>query len=383
MNFERFDTTEALALFATQVQRFLDEQLTHEVRSESDLTRDEHHPGFFKQLGARGWLIPEASTSEGGANLSWEQIEILDLELTRRHAPVVNQSTSRMTLPAIRRYASDAVRDRIIREVTSGETALTLGYTEPSGGSDIAHVKTRALRQEDGSWIINGAKVYTTGAHHSRYVFLLANTDPQAPKGRGLTMFALPLGHEGVEIHPIETLGERTNSVFFSDVRLSDDYRLGDVNDGWRVLQGPLDAEHGVGMAKGQRSHIDIAVLYARRLANALAAAVDWVAEKPSERLENPTVLRTLGETVLRIESGLSLDRLEGRVNSAQHYINGTNALVELAAPESLVADDSPGGRLQRAHRASQVSATYGGTVEVFRNLIARQLGLPRPAYTQ
>lgn len=382
MNFERFDTDDTQAGFTEDVRDQLDAWLTPEVLAQADATADEHHPDFFRALGSRGWLVPDASEAEGGAALTWEQVEILDAELTARAAPVINQSTSRMVLPAIRQHASDAIRDRVIREVTSGQTALTLGYTEPGGGSDIAEVKTRAVQQPDGSWIINGAKVFTTGAHHARYTFLLAATEP-GRRQAGLTMFLLPLDLDGVEIQPIHTLGERTNMVFFGDVHLSDEYRLGEINDGWRVLQGPLETEHGIGADGSHRAHLDMGALYARRLANALSAALDWVAENPDTRADDPTVLRTLGETLLRVESGLSADRLEGRVNSARNFIEGTDDLLELTAPASLAADDSPAGRIQRAHRAAQVSTIYGGTVEVFRNLIARQLGLPRPAYRQ
>ena len=129
--------------------------------------------------------------------------------------------------------------------VFSGHVRLCLGYTEPEGGSDIATCKTRAVRDGD-DWVINGSKMFTTGAHNCQYVFLITNTDPDAPKHKSLTMFLVPLNSPGIEIQGIRTVdGDRTNIVYYSDVRVDDKYRLGEVNGGWTVLREPLNAEHG------------------------------------------------------------------------------------------------------------------------------------------
>ena len=116
--------------------------------------------------------------------------------------------------------------------VFSGHVRLCLGYTEPEGGSDVATCKTRAVRDGD-CWVINGSKMFTTGAHNCQYVFLITNTDPDAPKHKSLTMFLVPLDSPGIEIQGIRTVdGDRTNIVYYSDVRVDDKYRLGEVNDG-------------------------------------------------------------------------------------------------------------------------------------------------------
>src|SRR5260370_33508153 len=129
--------------------------------------------------------------------------------------------------------------------VFNGEVRLCLGYTEPEGGSDVATCKTRAERDGD-SWVINGSKMFTTGAHNCQYVFLITNTAPDEPKHKSLTMFLVPLDSPGVEIQGIRTVdGDRTNIVYYSDVRADDKYRLGDVNAGWTVLREPLNVEHG------------------------------------------------------------------------------------------------------------------------------------------
>lgn len=128
----------------------------------------------------------------------------------------------------------------------SGEIRLCLDYTEPEGGSDVATCKTRAVRDGD-AWIINGSKVFTSNPQNARYVFLLTNTDPQGSKHRNLTMFLVPLDSPGVEIQGIRTLdGDRTNIVYYSDVRVDDLYRIGEVNGGWTVMRAALDSEHGI-----------------------------------------------------------------------------------------------------------------------------------------
>ena len=127
----------------------------------------------------------------------------------------------------------------------AGRLRLCLGYTEPDGGSDVATCKTRAVRDGEG-WIINGSKMFTSNAHNAQYVFLITNTDPDAPKHQSLTMFLVPMDSPGVEVQPIRTVdGDRTNITYYSDVRIDDRYRVGEVNGGWAVLREALNAEHG------------------------------------------------------------------------------------------------------------------------------------------
>lgn len=382
MDFSTFDTSPRYQEFRGRVRAFLDRELTPEVRAEAEARSDEHHPGFFRALGREGWIIPDLGSSEGGADLDFWEYEILDAELEAAQAPIINVFTTRMIFPSIQRFARDEVRDKVIAEVVSGQTALTLGYTEPSGGSDIADARTRARREDDGSWTINGSKVFMTGAHHAKYTFLLTTSDPGAKKGQGLTMFVVPLDLPGVQIDPIWTLGERTNTVFFGDVKVPDIYRLGDIGEGWEVLQGPLDAEHGIGGA-AEGHHGDTGVLYQRRLAHGLRYGLQWAMSHGIDPQDSATA-RVIGETALRLMLSGATKGLTARVLAAQNYIDGIDDLVSLTGEDSLVDDiQEPAGQLGVLQRQAQVSTIYGGTVEVFRNLIARELGLPKPAYKQ
>ena len=159
----------------------------------------------------------------------------------------MTRAESFISVLAVRSHGSPELQARVIPAVAHGEMRMTLGWTEPDCGSDIAASRTRAVHAPDGGgWIINGSKMYSTGAHLCTHSFLLTRTNPEVSKHRGLTMFLCPLDLPGVEIGAVRTLGgERTNAVFFTDVAVDDAWRVGDVDDGWAVLQAPLAADQG------------------------------------------------------------------------------------------------------------------------------------------
>jgi alkylation response protein AidB-like acyl-CoA dehydrogenase len=275
--------------------------------------------------------------------------------------------------------------------VLSGHVRLCLGFTEPEGGSDVATCKTRAVRDGDG-WIINGSKMFTSNAHNSQYVFLLTNTDPAAPKHKSLTMFLVPLDTPGIEIQGIRTVdGDRTNITYYSDVRVDDKYRLGEVNGGWTVLRSALNAEHGVvdrdaeGLQKiaAMSEH---GVLMAEAVDNiaAIAAAEDANGRR---LLDDQSVKYRLGRGIARVEAALSTPEIFGRVAIAQTMRDVSPDLMDiLGAASSLpveaerAADD---GGVEYIFRMALPVGVYGGTLEVFRNMIAEHvLGLGRPNYS-
>ena len=169
----------------------------------------------------------------------------------------------------------------VLPGVLTGHIRLCLGYTEPEGGSDVATCKTRATRDGD-EWIINGSKMFTSNAQNAKYVFLLTNTDPQGAKHKNLTMFLVPLDSPGIEIQGIRTLdGDRTNIVYYSDVRVDDLYRIGEVNGGWTVMRSALDAEHGL-TEREDRGLQDVATMASHGVL--MAEAVDGVAALVARR---------------------------------------------------------------------------------------------------
>ena len=263
--------------FAEEVRAFLDEHLTPEVYAGVRAKAEHFDKGLILALGAKGWLMPRWRREDGGAELDDVCVKILETELARRDAPA--QVGEQLPWPAVEAHADPGLRDELKPQVASGEVRFCLGYTEPDGGSDIAGAKTRAVRDGD-EWVINGQKIFTSNAQNSQYVFLITRTDPTLPKHKGLTMFLVPTSSPGFERQPLPTIGDETTNIsYYSDIRLSDRYRIGEVNNGWSTLHGPLDVEHHIGE---HHSKLDggPGAGYVRYLARSVEAVTRW-AERP------------------------------------------------------------------------------------------------------
>ena len=244
MDFARVELSDNDQAFLDEARTFLTGQVTDDVIRRDRETGDNFDEGVHLALGAAGYLAAEWKPEADGG---FDRVRgrLWQLEKRRAHVPWVTSGTTAMIAKSVGKFGSDELRREVIPRVFSGHVRLCLGYTEPEGGSDIATCKTRAVRDGEG-WVINGSKMFTTGAHNCQYVFLITNTDPDAPKHKSLTMFLVPLDLPGIEIQGIRTVdGDRTNIVYYSDVRVDDKYRLGDVNGGWTVLREPLNTEHG------------------------------------------------------------------------------------------------------------------------------------------
>jgi alkylation response protein AidB-like acyl-CoA dehydrogenase len=376
--------------FAAEVRDVLDSIVTEDVLEFERRTGSGFNEAVHFALAARGWVMPAWPVAAGGAALDPVCRRILELELERRQTPGITAGTTALVWAAVAKYADPGLLAELEPKVAAGTVRCCLGYTEPDGGSDIAAAKVRAVRDGD-EWVVNGSKIFTTGAQNCQFVFLITRTDPALPKHKGLTMFLVPLDAPGVEIQAIRTYGgERTNVVYYGDVRVADRYRLGPVNAGWSVLHGPLDAEHSVGGDSDGLSEVSIGRSFLRPLERALDAAVDWAraARRPdgSRVIDDPTVRLRLGRIATELEAACYTPGPMGRVIGAETLIRGAAALVDLVGTEGLLphgADGAVGGgAVEVAHRFAQGTATYGGTVEVFRTIIAQHvLGLPRPSY--
>ena len=272
--------------------------VTDDVLRRDRETGDNFDEGVHLALGEAGYLAREwKPESEGGFNRVRKRI--WELEKRRAHVPWVTSGTTAMIARSVEKFGSPELKADVMPRVFSGHVRLCLGYTEPEGGSDVATCKTRAVRDGDG-WVINGSKMFTTGAHNCQYVFLITNTDPDAPKHKSLTMFLVPLDSPGIEIQGIRTVdGDRTNIVYYSDVRVDDKYRLGDVNAGWTVVREPLNVEHGAVDAAPDGLQ-DVSIMMHQ--AGFMATAVDKAAAKVTET--DPNGRRLIDDGVGGISAG-------------------------------------------------------------------------------
>ena len=376
--------------FRDRLRAFLAVHVTDEVRRRDRETGENFDEGVHLALGAEGYLAADWKVeSEGG--FSALRRRIWDLEIGRAHTPWFHWGTTAMVARTVQQFGFAEVADEVLPGVLSGHIRLCLGYTEPEGGSDVATCKTRAVR-DGGGWVINGSKMFTSNAHNAKYVFLLTNTDPDAPKHKNLTMFLVPLDSPGIEIQPIRTIdGDRTNIVYYSDVRVDDKYRIGDVNGGWAVLRGALDVEHGT-VDRDSDGLQTIAVMSEH--VTLMAEAIDEIAVLVAQQgvnghrlLDDKSVAYRLGRSIARTEAALSTPGTFGRVANAQTMRDVAPDLMDVLGTASALPIDTNGaadnGGAEYIFRLAPPTGIYGGTLEVFRNMIAQhELGLGRPNYS-
>ncbi|MBV9640291.1 MAG: acyl-CoA dehydrogenase family protein [Mycobacteriaceae bacterium] len=390
MDFARVQLSDEDQAFLDDARSFLKSHVTEDVRRRDRETGDNFDEGVHLAMGADGWLAAEMKPeSEGG--FSRVRRRMWQLEKRRAHLPWVTWGTTMMVARSVEKFGSAELRDEVLPGVLTGHVRLCLGYTEPEGGSDVATCKTRAVRDGDG-WVINGSKMFTTGAHNCQYVFLITNTDPDAPKHNSLTMFLVPLNSPGIEIQGIRTVdGDRTNIVYYSDVRVPDKYRLGPVNGGWTVLREPLNVEHGVVEANADGlQDVSIMAHQGGFMVDAVDNAAALVAKDDTQGgrvLDDQSVAYRLGRSIARMEAALSTPHMYGRVAIAQTMRDIAPDLMDILGAASVLPIGTSGaidaGGAQYTFRFAPLVGIYGGTLEVFRNMIGQYaLGLGRPNYS-
>ena len=290
--------------------------------------------------------------------------------------------------PTLMAWASDEDKARFLPPLASGEEVWCQLFSEPAGGSDLAALRTRAERDGD-DWVINGQKIWTSGAHYSDYGVIVVRTDPTVPKHKGLSYFYVDMKAPGVEIKPIKQLtGDSDfNEVYFTDVRVSDSQRLGDVGQGWQVsLTTLMNERAAIGGSFGQ---IDVS------LAMSVAAEVE-IDGRPA--LEDAAVRARIADwyvqeaglkyTGYRSLTALSRGALPGPENSIGKLVGApkmqamSSYLMDLLDASGAIADEAlaaKAGIIQRAYMGAPGLRIAGGTDEIMANIIAeRVLGLPQ-----
>ncbi|GFG50208.1 acyl-CoA dehydrogenase [Mycolicibacterium agri] len=385
MHFQLASETEA---YRAEVRAHLDAVMTPEFEERIYRSGVAHDETFAKGLVDKGFFAPSWPQDLGGQNRdAWDE-QVVKEEFMRADAPMYLSETTRMVASIIREVGTSAIKQRILGPAMNGDITIALGFTEPECGSDVAAASTRAVRDGD-DWVINGSKMFTTNGHIADYVFLLARTNPDKPKHKGLTMFLLPLDSDGFEAQAVWTLsGERTNITFFSDVRIGDEWRVGDVDAGWQVLGLSLRDEH----ASGWGPHIARLLHHVERWAAAPG-------DDGSPRLTKPDVRRRIARVAMELEVAMLLQRrcvwmteqgqmpvAEGsmsKVFSTEALTRASQDVVELVGPDAMRSYWEPRapeqGRFEHLMRFSLGTTIYAGTSEIQRSIIAqRGLGLPR-----
>lgn len=293
-----------------------------------------------------------------------------------------------MCIPTLMAYGSDDAKKRHVKPAVEGTEIWCQLFSEPAGGSDVAGLRTKAEKQGD-TWTINGSKIWTTGAQFSDYGILLTRTDANVPKHKGLTMFYLSMKSPGVDIHPIKQAsgGSGFNQIFFTDVKIPDSQRLGEVGQGWQVALTTLMHER-LAVGGGQGGGLDVPQLLqlARTLELEDGPAIKNAAVR--ERIADWYVKSAgLRYTTFRTMTALSRGQQPGPEASIAKVVVASK-LQDLSAfamdlegeAGILQGEDAPmNGLFQGGWLSSPGLRIAGGTDEILRNIIAeRVLGLPQ-----
>lgn len=380
-----FEWGERAEAYAADVRAFVEANLTDDVRAKIHHSTSGYHAGFHKKMAEAGYAFPDFAL-DGQPKLSRYEVMAAtpmweDMGWTRTPSAVTEFVAGMADL-----WSQPEAKAEILGAILSGDALGCLGFSEPQSGSDIFGAKFSAVRDGD-EWVLNGQKMFTTNGHNARYILMLTRTDTSGKKHEGLTMFILPMDLPGIELHPVHTLqDEKTNITYFTDVRVPDRYRLGEVNDGARVMTSGLSFEHGgSGYQAAQRAMVRRAADWARKTGQdgtrpiddrdmrrilARAAVRDEVADVLCRRQEWATV-----EGIHEISWG----PMAKVFTTECLYLDGS-AIVEAAAPISLVRGiDHDLDIVEVSMRRGIAMTIYGGTSEVHRSLIAeKSLGMPK-----
>jgi alkylation response protein AidB-like acyl-CoA dehydrogenase len=312
------------------------------------------------------------------------ELWVLFNELEKSGAPYDGLANAVMIAGVVNHVGTPWQKDQVLPSIIAGDSVVCLGYSEPDFGSDVASIVTRAVRDGD-EWVINGAKMWTTMAHVADWVILLTRTDTEVPKHKGLTMFVLPMSTPGISVEPVPTMGtERTNATFYDNVRVGNEWVLGEVNGGWRVMTVALAFERGV--MGGTNPAVPL-LRHFRHWAETNGLVADPIARERMVRTAiDSQVAALLTQRSAWIAATGGLPGLEGsmtKVFASENYQKASRWFQELAGPEGLLQFHEPGaaadGWIEYDARHCPVTTIYGGTSEINRNNVAeRHLGLPR-----
>jgi alkylation response protein AidB-like acyl-CoA dehydrogenase len=373
-----------------QLRAYFAELITPELVSEVQGT-DGGGPLYtkaLKQMGADGWLGVGWPTEYGGrARPALEQFIFFD-EVQRAGFPIPFLTLCTVG-PTLMKFGTDEQKAAFLPRILKGDLHFSIGYSEPGAGTDLASLKTRAVREGD-DYIVNGQKVFTSLAEYADFIWLACRTDPDAPKHKGISILMVDRRSPGVSITPIHTLGgNRTNVVYLENVRVPVSRRVARENEGWRLITNQLNHERVALLVPGPvQRFVDEVSAWARETRRGDGTRV----------IDEPWVQRNLAQAAVRLDAlrlmawrqawNVSLDRLDPAESSAvkvfgsESFILVFQWLLEVLGQPGALKVGSPGGllrgRLETYYRTALVLTFGGGVNEVQRDIIA-QLGLGMP----
>ena len=340
-----------------------------------------------QKLAERKWLAMAWPKEYGGLGASHMQQLIYNEEMTYHGVPGSGGMGISWVGPAIMIYGTEEQKQRYLPGITSGEDTWCTLYSEVEAGSDLAALQTKAVQDGD-DFVINGQKIWTSGAQRADWGWMAARTDPDAPKHKGISTFVVPMNTPGITIRPLVNMSGQSgfSEVFFDNVRIPKDYLVGELNRGWYQVAVALDFERsGIHAYAGGR--------------RTLERLIDFVRERPPEVQRNPQIRMRLADRAVELAAGTNLAYRIPWMQSQGHIPNYEASISKLYGSEfsqrlaltgiqllGLYGGLEPGsewaplkGRLERTYLGSVAATIAAGTSEVQRSIIAtRGLDLPR-----
>ena len=338
----------------------------------------------------RGWIAPAWPKEYGGAGLSVKEQFIFNEELAEAGLMNVGGFGVMMLGPTLMVHGTEEQKAEILPKILAGEVVWCQGWSEPGAGSDLASLQTRAARDGD-EYILNGQKIWTTGAQHADRMYMLARTDPDAPKHRGISMLMLDMKDPGVSVRPLTTMGNQQtfNEVFFEDVRVPVKNRVGEENRGWYAGMTLTDFERsGIGNSVGTQRTLQGTLAYAKKASEnetVLARSGTWKLEFVDRWIEADIarLFSYLNNTIQDRGMVPNHEASMSKVFTTELNQKISKTTLKMFGLYGTLWDrnrnEAMRGRAAGGYLAAVSSTIAGGTSEIQRNIIAtRGLGLPR-----
>ncbi|MGB2694196.1 MAG: acyl-CoA dehydrogenase family protein [Dehalococcoidia bacterium] len=348
--------------------------------------------GWLKKLSEKGLIAPAWPKEYGGAGLSVIEQFIFNEEMATERAPrSPNQIALGWVGPTLIIYGTDEQKEKHLPPILKNEVFWCQGFSEPSAGSDLAGIQTRAVRDGD-DYVVNGQKTWTSGAHGAQWMILLARTDPEAPKHKGISYFLLDMKSPGITVRPLVNMAgsHDFNEVFFDNVRVPKENLIGEENRGWYIGTTTLDFERsGIATSISHGTTIQDFVDYAREHRDEPTCSIardPLIRYELADRAIEAQVERMLSYQVIGMQARGLVPNKESSV--AKLYASELDQRIAATGLKLLglygqVMRDSPhaamNGRMPPYYLYATTSTVGGGTSEIQRNIVAqRGLGLPR-----
>jgi alkylation response protein AidB-like acyl-CoA dehydrogenase len=388
-----FELDAGQSAWLAEVREFLHRNVTPALQAEGpehglDLANEEV-ASFRRKVGAKGWFGLNWPKEYGGLGLSAMHQHLLMREFEYWGVPGPDLTVTSVA-PMIMRHGTEQNKVEFLPPIARGEMTCAVGYSEPEAGTDLAGLRTRAVRDGD-EWVITGSKIWNSDAQHATHEWLCVRTDPDAARHRGISVIIVPIEHPGVTIRPLYAWsGYRTNEVFFDDVRVPVTNLIGEVNQGWTYITGALDLERGALTNAGdlRRALDELSELAARPRRDG-SVPLDTAAfrRRLAAAEADVEVAMLMGyEAASLLDSGVipTVEVSVEKVFTSELRQRIADLAIDLLGPDGLLAYRSPAapgeGKFERLYRTAPLMRFGGGTNEVLRDVIA-QRGHGMPSY--